>query len=489
MQHFYDGQIRRYVTQMVRLMSNFSVKDGAGNLKQVPVMYGDLTRQVANIIRDNSENKIPSAPRIAVYVSNLEMDRTRTADSSYVNKLNIRERAYDENNEEYLNFQGKNYTIERLMPTPYNLGFTVDIWSSNTDQKLQILEQILTLFNPSLEIQTTDNYIDWTSLSVVNLESVTFSSRNIPVGVDSEIDVANMVFSTPIYLSPPIKVKRLGVITNIITSIFNEDTGTIDLGMSMPELNAYDDSIVPGGKYVDGKISSQTSVAEQTANTTYQDFGLYITGTIAQLVSGGRVGQTNWRNVTNVYPGQYQDGISRIYIRRLDENRDITGTVSINPTDETQLIINWDTDTFPSNTIIEGPSRQNSQWTTIDYIVDPQKTNPITENMRGLGSRILLLNDIGDDANGDFGPKAWDGNFQFSDLVAGKDDIVEWDGNQWRVVFDASENKLIYNDEIQKIIYVTNLKTGIQYRWDGNDWLLSVEGLYPNGTWRMSLNG
>src|SRR6056300_540746 len=121
MQHFYDGQIRRYVTQMVRLMSNFSVKDGAGNLKQVPVMYGDLTRQVANIIRDNSENKIPSAPRIAVYVSNLEMDRTRTADSSYVNKLNIRERAYDENNEEYLNFQGKNYTIERLMPTPYNL--------------------------------------------------------------------------------------------------------------------------------------------------------------------------------------------------------------------------------------------------------------------------------------------------------------------------------------------------------------------------------
>ena len=62
MQHFYDGQIRRYVTQMVRLMSNFSVKDGSGTLKQVPVMYGDLTRQVASIIRDNSENKIPSAP-------------------------------------------------------------------------------------------------------------------------------------------------------------------------------------------------------------------------------------------------------------------------------------------------------------------------------------------------------------------------------------------------------------------------------------------
>jgi len=53
MQFFYDGQIRRYITQIVRLMSNFSYKDGDGVLKQIPVMYGDMTRQVAHIIRDN----------------------------------------------------------------------------------------------------------------------------------------------------------------------------------------------------------------------------------------------------------------------------------------------------------------------------------------------------------------------------------------------------------------------------------------------------
>jgi len=489
MQHFYDGQIRRYVTQMVRLMSNFSVKDGSGTLKQVPVMYGDLTRQVANIIRDNSENKIPTAPRMAVYISNLEMDRTRTADSSYVSKMNIRERAYDEDGEEYLNFQGKNYTVERLMPTPYTLGFTVDIWSSNTDQKLQIMEQILTLFNPSLEIQTTDNYIDWTSLSVVNLESVTFSSRSIPVGIDSDIDVASLVFSTPIYVSPPIKVKRLGVITNIITSIFNEDTGTIDLGMSMPELNAYDDSNMPGGDYKGKNISAQTDITDQTANVSYNDLGVYITGTVGKLVHKGSVGKTNWRTVIDTYPGQYQDDISRIFIRRLDENRDITGTISMNPMDETELIINWDVDTFPSNTIINGPARHNAQWTSIDYIIDPQKTNPLTNNMRGQGSRILLLNDIGDEDNGDFGPTAWDGVGSNADLVASKDDIIEWDGTRWRIVFDASENKLVYNDEVKQVVYVTNLKTGIQYRWDGEDWLLAVEGMYPNGTWRVSLNG
>ena len=41
MQHFYDGQVRRYITQLMRIVSNFPVKDGKGKTKEVPVMYGD----------------------------------------------------------------------------------------------------------------------------------------------------------------------------------------------------------------------------------------------------------------------------------------------------------------------------------------------------------------------------------------------------------------------------------------------------------------
>ena len=59
MQHFYDGQVKRYLTQIIRLVSGFKYKDGSGTEKSIPVAYGDLTRQVANIIRDNSENKLP----------------------------------------------------------------------------------------------------------------------------------------------------------------------------------------------------------------------------------------------------------------------------------------------------------------------------------------------------------------------------------------------------------------------------------------------
>ena len=122
MQFFYDGQIRRYVTQLMRLMSNFPVKYGDGTIKTVPVMYGDLSRQVAHLIKDNSENKLPSAPRMSVYITGLEQDRDRTQDATFIDKLNLKEREYDTDTGSYLNTQGKNYTVERLMPAPYTRG-------------------------------------------------------------------------------------------------------------------------------------------------------------------------------------------------------------------------------------------------------------------------------------------------------------------------------------------------------------------------------
>ena len=75
---------------------------------------------------------------------------------------------------------------------------------------------------------------------------------------------------------------------------------------------------------------------------------------MAQLVANNRVGSTHLCNVIDTIHSILQDDISRLYIRRSDENRDVTGTISLNPNDETQLMINWDLDSFPSNTIING---------------------------------------------------------------------------------------------------------------------------------------
>lgn len=487
MQHFYDAQIRRYITQIIRMMSGFTYKDGNGRIKTVPVMYGDLTRQAANIIRDNSENKIPSAPRMSVYITGVEMDRDRTSDSSHISKMHIRERAYDENGQEYLNEEGKNYTIERLMPSPYTLKVSVDIWASNTDQKLQIVEQILMLFNPSLEIQTTDNYIDWTSLSVVNLDGITWSTRSIPVGTESEIDVAQLQFSTPIYISPPVKVKRLGVITNIITRVFDEQSGDIDLGLSGPEMLAYSDNQLPMEVVSDTVVNDNGEIDIVTKNrinaqmaqqsnlsTTYKEYGIYVLGDEIQLVEGNRVGETSWTKVVSAYPGEYQAGLSRIVLKNSsDPDTNIVGYFTINSLDGSKLQVTWDEDTLPSDTPILGPVRNNG---SIDYIIDTTRFDPTQDKTAGV--RLLLITGIGSSENVD-GPDAWKNN-DGSDFIADENDIVEWDGTKWNIIFDASEE--------QDITYVSNLNTNVQYRWDGEIWVQSYEGEYSDGAWMIYLD-
>jgi hypothetical protein len=456
MQYFYDGQVRRYLAQTIRMLSNFKYRTADGVEKIVPVTYGDISRQVAAILKDNSENKMPSAPRIALYMTELELDRKRLSDATFTSKVHIRERDVLEDGSSssgtYGTAQGLNYTVERLMPTPYKLTMKADIWSTNTDQKLQILEQILVLFNPSLEIQTTDNYVDWTSLSVVELTGVTLTSRSIPQGIDSEIDVATLEFETPIWITPPAKVTRMGVIHTIIANIFTEATGSIDPDFlyGLPESTQY---ITPGR------------------------FGLLVINNQARLIGPGesvseddipqKYGENiNWYKLLDQY-GKFRAGISRLFLKKAD-GTEVVGTMSIHPSDDTIAVVNFDPDTYPTNTIIDG--RGN-----VDAIIDPLTYNPPDTIASGI--RYLLLDRIGADENND-GPAAWK-NADLSDFVTDANNIIEWDGSQWNVIFEAAS--------VTDVIYITNLRTGVQYKWDGEMWTKSFEGEYIEGHWRLVL--
>lgn len=450
MQWFYDGQIRRYVGQVIRMFSGFKYQAGDGKQVTVPVTYGDLSRQVASIIRDNSENKLPSAPRIAVYISDLQLDRSRQSDQSFISKVHIREREkeYDSsgNFTGYGFTQGQGYTVERLMPSPYKLTVKVDIWATNTDQKLQIMEQILMLFNPSLELQTTDNYVDWTSLTVIELTNINFTSRQIPQGVDSEIDIASLTFETPIYISPPTKVKRLGVIQSIIMNVHDETYSfeteeRVSIGGF--DIFVYYDKTV--GQYMAELLDPKSIIkalnddAAAAWSKTGQDY--------------------NWRVLLDQYPGKFRSGYSQIFLQQTDAN-EIVGTVTLYPVDETKLVINFDQDTYNTNTLITGITTRGS----VDAIINPETFNPGTPTGN---PRYLLLNDIADDAD------AWNA------FTAKTNDIIEWNGTVWTVVLEAATT--------DQIVYVTNLRTGVQYKFEDDAWTRAFEGEYQEGHWRLML--
>ena len=154
MQHFYDAQIRRYILQFIRMMSNFSYvtgknSKGVSETLQVPVKYGDMSKQVAQIIRKGSENTLIPAPQISCYITDMRYDRERMYNPYHIDKKHLRERNIDPATGNYTSEPGQAHTIERIMPTPFELSFRADIFSTNTDQKLQILEQILSAVQSS----------------------------------------------------------------------------------------------------------------------------------------------------------------------------------------------------------------------------------------------------------------------------------------------------------------------------------------------------
>ena len=458
MDWFYDGQIRRYLTQYMRVMSNFSYKDGGGRIVQIPVMYGDPSRQAASLLKKNSENTMPAAPFIACYIKSVEYEQARLQDPTFVSKVQIREREFDEENGRYLETQGLGYTVERIMPAPYKLTFSADIWTTNTDQKLQIFEQLAYLFNPSLELQTTDNYVDWTSLTVLQLKSTNWTSRQIPQGANQDIDILNLTFETPIWITPPAKVKRLGVITKIIANAFTNPQGTI--------VSEYDN---PNNVY--------TSLGDPVAKVvvTPGDFELLVLDNVASLLKNNIAtaaddvtmpGNTvNWRTMLDLYPGQFRANLSQIRLLKPD-NTEVVAYISLDPFDERRMLLNIDPDTIPTNTVIGSRG-------TIDAIVNPDTFNP---GAPIAGTRYLILENINSDPTN--GPAAWlQGNGD--GFAATANDIIEWNGSAWTIIFNSLE--------VTELTYITNIYTGIQYKWDGESWAKSFEGIYDKAAWRIVL--
>jgi hypothetical protein len=450
-QYFYDNQIRRFLVQFARIFSNWYVtkgKDPAGNeiLIRVPIQYGDQSRQASTVIANNSPSSLPSAPMITYYISGLEYDQTRTQSPYFVDKTSVRRRTYNEETQTFETTQGDAFSVERIMPVPYTLRITVDFWTTNYNQKLELLEQLGVLFNPSMEIQSTDNFIDWTSLSVVYQDRLTFSSRTIPVGSGNPIDIMTWTFYMPIWISSSAKVKKLGVIYKIIASIFQ--------GNALTDMQ--DDDLLLGTRQ---KI-------------TPYGYKLLLLGNSLQILPDGQPFYPNnesldlptnpntnvyWKAFLNVY-GTVRPGISQIWLENPYMDTEIVGTIAFNPTDDRLLIFNIDRDTLPQNTL-----------GAVDSVINPQVKSPSNglPNAAG-GQRYLIVEDIGSEI-------PFSATEGWGNLVAKANDIIEYDGviGEWFVSFDST---LLTN-----VQYVTNLTTGLQYRFVNNSWMKSWEGWYAAG--------
>lgn len=440
--YWYDEQIKRYLLQLVRVFSNFQVREYTSNgvnYNRVPCRYSDASRMVSLLLKNNSENILNNVPQITVGVQSIQPARDRAQDPFLQDTQQVAEREWDAQNGVYTSNQGNLYTTKRYMPVPYNLTIQVDIWTSNTDQKLQLLEQIFVLFNPSIQLQSNDNPLDWSSVFEVEMTDIQWSSRSLPQGVDEQLDIATLTFAVPIWISPPAKVQRQKIIQQIVNDIY-KTASVADLGYDQ----AYFDFF--------GSLDADAQVIVSPGN-----LNVAVDSNSATLTRSGEAALV-WSDLIEMQ-GELSD-VSRLELNISSDidDRDIivTGRVTVNPIEPTKLIFNLDPDTLPSSSL-----------NSVDKIIDPGNSRPGNGLPTAtLGQRYLITEDII--------PAFTEWGFE-----ANANDIIEYNGTTWTVTFNS---RAVTNQE-----WVTNEFTNQQYRWTGTEWISSWQGTYNPGFWRLIL--
>ena len=148
-QQFYHESIRKVIIAFGTTFNNIQLvrKDNDGNIKQsmkVPLAYGPRQKWLTRLNEDADLSKTVAItlPRIGFEIQNLQYDPNR--------KLNRVQKfkKVKSTNDDRLDSQ--------YMPVPYNLNLQLYVMAKESDDSLQIIEQILPYFQPDYTLTIND---------------------------------------------------------------------------------------------------------------------------------------------------------------------------------------------------------------------------------------------------------------------------------------------------------------------------------------------
>ena len=147
---FYHETIRKIIVAFGTTFNNVQLvrKDSSGNITQsmkVPLAYGPREKFLVRLRSDAdlSSKVAVTLPRIGFEIQNLTYDATRK-----LNRVQKFKKVNAGNNTRSIDTQ--------YMPVPYNLDVVLYILAKQSDDALQIVEQILPYFQPDYTITVND---------------------------------------------------------------------------------------------------------------------------------------------------------------------------------------------------------------------------------------------------------------------------------------------------------------------------------------------
>lgn len=244
--YFYQGQLRNYLLQFAQIFSGLMVSTGVSEcgepeLISVPITIGSHDRVVAAIAAGNTQNRPFSLPIMAANISGLALNTSRKGVGTIDNRVFLPSGGV---------YPDDLRTVTRVMPIPYVMSTELSIYASNTQQAHQILEQLLMLFDPCLQIQTNDAAFDWTKIAAVELTGIS-NEENYPPGTDKRVIQWNLTFDVPIYISAPADI-RDSIVKKIIIKIGDSKGLLVNEFDEDGELVPFDSGYLYGTTVIDG---------------------------------------------------------------------------------------------------------------------------------------------------------------------------------------------------------------------------------------------
>ena len=147
-QYFYNESLRKTIIAFGSLFNDIQItrKDSSGSTVQtmkVPLAYGPKQKFITRLTADPGATKqvALTLPRIGFEIQSFDYDPNR--------KLNrtIRQKKVANTNDKKLKQMSTQYT-----PVPYNMNFELFIMAKNSDDGIQIIEQILPFFQPEYTV-------------------------------------------------------------------------------------------------------------------------------------------------------------------------------------------------------------------------------------------------------------------------------------------------------------------------------------------------
>ena len=147
-QYFYNESLRKTIIAFGSLFNDISItrKNSAGVTVQtmkVPLAYGPKQKFIVRLTQDPGANQpvAMTLPRIGFEIQSFDYDPAR--------KLNriIKQKKVSNTADKKLKQMSTQYT-----PVPYNMNFELFVMTKNSDDGIQIVEQILPYFQPEYTV-------------------------------------------------------------------------------------------------------------------------------------------------------------------------------------------------------------------------------------------------------------------------------------------------------------------------------------------------